>query len=152
MSTEDDNTPPLHVASMFVKTITVRDPDTGGNVELEIRKLSTGPMVGIDGSYLDQDVGPVYSPYDKGVAIHIPDDEDPVTETGRWDDDSIQFPRLLAEIYALGLTPDQVQGLEVSMDLTMHKLFALFARAEAAWERIKQQVMEDKDQCPQQKT
>ena len=33
-------------------------------------------MVGIDGSYLEQDVGPVYSPYDKGVKLNIPDDEE----------------------------------------------------------------------------
>jgi len=64
------------INTKFVKSITVTDPDTGGEVEIEIRKLDTGAMVGIDGSYLEQDVGAVYSPYDKGIKLDIPDDED----------------------------------------------------------------------------
>jgi hypothetical protein len=53
----------------------VIDPDTNLEVEVEIRKLESGGMVGIDGSWLEQDVGPVYSPYDKNVVLLIPDDE-----------------------------------------------------------------------------
>jgi hypothetical protein len=33
-------------------------------------------MIGIDASYLEQEVGPVFSPYDEGVEINIPDDEE----------------------------------------------------------------------------
>lgn len=59
------------IKSKFVKIISVIDPDSNLPVEIEIRKLETGAMVGIDGSFLEQDVGKVYSPYDKGVEILI---------------------------------------------------------------------------------
>lgn len=61
--------------SVFVTTVTVMDPDSGLPVELEIRKLTiTGAMVGIDASYLEQEVGEVRNPYNPGT-ISIPDDE-----------------------------------------------------------------------------
>jgi hypothetical protein len=60
----------------YVCIITVIDPDSKMPVDLEIRKLASGGMVGIDGSFLEQDVGPVYSPYDYGVELVIPDDEE----------------------------------------------------------------------------
>jgi hypothetical protein len=63
------------IRSQFVTKVTVIDPDSGGPVEIEIRKLESGPMVGIDGSFLEQDVGPVNSPYDLGFTINISDDE-----------------------------------------------------------------------------
>ena len=63
------------IKTKYVQTITVIDPDSGGEVSVEVRKLETGPMVGIDGSYLEQDVGPVFSPYDRDVELNIPDDE-----------------------------------------------------------------------------
>ena len=59
----------------YVTSITILDPDSNLPVELEIRKLESGPLVGIDGSYLDQDVGSVYSPYDRDEELYIPDDE-----------------------------------------------------------------------------
>jgi hypothetical protein len=63
------------IQTKFVQIVTVIDPDTNLEVEVEIRKLESGGMVGIDGSWLEQDVGPVYSPYDKNVVLLIPDDE-----------------------------------------------------------------------------
>ncbi len=63
------------IPSKFVKTITVKDPDTGNDIEVEIRKLATGGMMGVDASYLEQEVGPVYSPFDFGSEVHVPDDE-----------------------------------------------------------------------------
>jgi hypothetical protein len=62
------------IKSTFVRVISVRDPDTLDLVEIEIRKLETGAMMGIDGSYLEQDVGKVYSPYDKNVEIDVDND------------------------------------------------------------------------------
>ena len=62
------------IKTKYVQTITVIDPDSGGDVSVEVRKLETGPLVGIDGSYLEQDVGPVYSPYDRGIELEIPDE------------------------------------------------------------------------------
>jgi hypothetical protein len=68
------------IKTKHVKTIQVVDPDSGGIVEVEIRKMETGAMVGIDGSFLEQDVGEVYSPYDgydAALQLEIPDDEEP---------------------------------------------------------------------------
>ena len=63
------------IESKFVKVIEVIDPDTNAPIEIEIRKLDTGAMIGLDGSYLEQDVGVVYSPYDRAEIINIPDNE-----------------------------------------------------------------------------
>lgn len=67
--------PPVPIATKYVQTVTVIDPDSHLEVEVEIRKLETGAMVGIDGSWLDQDIGPCYSPYDRNMRLVIPDDE-----------------------------------------------------------------------------
>lgn len=53
-------------------------------------------------------------------------------------DDSIQFPRLLAEIRACGLTKEQYQFLKESMDLNRNEIDELLQRAEVAWGGIKQ--------------
>jgi hypothetical protein len=61
----------------FIQLVTVRDPDSGLDVELEIRKdLAFGALVGLDGSYLDEDVGPVFDPYNRGGELEIRDDEE----------------------------------------------------------------------------
>lgn len=70
-----DTAADVTIPSRFVANVTVEDPDSHAEVELEIRKLDTGAMVGIDGSFLESDVGPVYSPYDCGVEVEIPDTE-----------------------------------------------------------------------------
>jgi hypothetical protein len=59
-----------------------------------------------------------------------------------WKNNSIQFPRLLAEIRAVGLTSEQIQDLTSSMDLTKGQLAELFERAEDEFERLKN------DRCP----
>jgi hypothetical protein len=66
------------IKTKLVQTVTVIDTDSNLPVELEVRKLESGGMVGIDGSWLAQDEGPTYSPYDKGVELVIPDDEEDV--------------------------------------------------------------------------
>ncbi len=54
-----------------------------------------------------------------------------------WHDNSIQFPRLLAEIAAtVELTEDQWDDLLASMDLETDDLRELFDRAQEAWEGI----------------
>lgn len=52
-------------------------------------------------------------------------------------DNSIQFPRLLAEIVAVGLTDEQIEGLAVSMDLDTSEVHELFIRAEKEWDVIR---------------
>lgn len=59
----------------FVTRVDVVDPDTNQLVTIEIRKcLESGAMIGIDGSFLEQDVDRVRNPYNDGF-LDIPDDE-----------------------------------------------------------------------------
>jgi hypothetical protein len=58
----------------------------------------------------------------------------------RWEDNSIQFPRLLAEIKAVGLTAKQVADLCKSMDISSNDLHELLDRAEEEFERLKEVV------------
>lgn len=58
----------------FVRQITVVDPDTGNDVKVEIYKMDTGAMVGLDASFLEQVEGPLYSPYD--CAVQMEESED----------------------------------------------------------------------------
>ena len=52
-----------------------------------------------------------------------------------WSDDSVQFPRLLAEINACGLSEGQYNDIAGSMDLPRERVDELFDRAEAAWDK-----------------
>ena len=55
-----------------------------------------------------------------------------------WNNDAIQFPRLIAEIMA---TQDlDMVALCDAMDLELPHLNELFDRADAEWERIKEQT------------
>jgi len=59
-----------------VTGVTVIDPDSKLPVAVEIRKcVESGAMVGIDASFLEQDVDEVRNPYNPGL-LDIPDDED----------------------------------------------------------------------------
>ena len=55
----------------------------------------------------------------------------------KWHDNSIQFPRLLAELRAFGLTAQQYTFLQESMDLTTGEIDELLERAETEWQQIK---------------
>lgn len=55
-----------------------------------------------------------------------------------WLDNSIQFPRLLAEIIGVGLTEQQWDDICATMDLDSNNLSELFDRAQAEWEKIKE--------------
>lgn len=71
------------IRSTHVATVTVIDPDTKLPVEVEIRKLESGPMVGLDGAYLaqlDDASDNPNSPYDDNASIIVPDDEPPTGE------------------------------------------------------------------------
>lgn len=54
-----------------------------------------------------------------------------------WKVNSIQFPRLLAELRAAGLTTEQYEKLQDSMDLDLDEIEELFDRAQEAWEEHK---------------
>ena len=63
------------IKSTFVKLITIIDPDNNQPIELEIRKLASGAIVGFDAPYLEAEIGPIFSPYHPGMEVEIPDDE-----------------------------------------------------------------------------
>ena len=72
---------PAHQTT-FIKSITVQDPDTGNDVDLEIRKDNvTGAVVGIDGSYLSNTEDIVFDPYNQGATLNFNDDENKPTGT-----------------------------------------------------------------------
>jgi hypothetical protein len=53
------------------------------------------------------------------------------------DADGVQFPRLLAEINAVGLTDEQYAALRESTGLSDIGIRTIFTRAEQAWDEIK---------------
>lgn len=57
-----------------------------------------------------------------------------------WERDSIQFPRLLAEIWAMGLGLAERSHLCLEMDITPPELDELFERADRRWQEIKDQT------------
>lgn len=58
----------------------------------------------------------------------------------QWQSNRIQFPRLLAEIRAVGLTETQYSDLQASMDLTREEIDLLLERAEDVWQGRKSAV------------
>ena len=58
-----------------------------------------------------------------------------------WNDDSVQFPRLLAEINAIGLSEEQYEELGELMDLEVSEINELFNRAISAFENNKRQIL-----------
>ncbi len=60
----------------------------------------------------------------------------------KWNDNAIQFPRLLAEIRAVGLTKQQYKDLQASADLSQDEVDDLLERAEEVWEGIKETEMD----------
>jgi hypothetical protein len=55
----------------------------------------------------------------------------------KWDDNFLQFARLLDEICAVGLSKEQLEQIGESMDLPQAPLNDLFERARQQWEQIK---------------
>jgi len=55
----------------------------------------------------------------------------------KWKNDSIQFPRLLSEIIAGGLSNKQWNYLLAEMDIDSSELNELFDRAQVKWEKAK---------------
>jgi hypothetical protein len=59
----------------------------------------------------------------------------------RWENDSIQFPRLIAELEAVGAFDGVVmEDLREATDLTNREIGQLVSRAQAAWDRIKAEL------------
>lgn len=70
--------------------------------------------------------------------VIVDDDEDDSTDGSSWEDDSIQFPRLIAELEAQGLfSSEVVEFLAESMDLDSSHVYELVDRAQSRWDEIK---------------
>jgi len=62
-------------------------------------------------------------------------------ETSKWEDDKIQFARLIAEINAnVGISEKDFKSLCESMDLDQSNINKLFDRADSFWEETKANV------------
>jgi len=61
------------IKGKFVQEITVTDPDSNLPVEVTIIKLETGGMIGVDSSFVIEEL-PIYSPFDEGVEIEYTED------------------------------------------------------------------------------
>jgi hypothetical protein len=57
------------------------------------------------------------------------------TQKTLWEQDRIQFPRLLAELRTIGLQGRQYFKLKETMDLEIAEIDELLERAERAWRR-----------------
>lgn len=56
-----------------------------------------------------------------------------------WDNDEIQFPRLIAELKGAGaFTPEVLSAVAASMDLELLDVHELIERAVTAWDRVVQ--------------
>jgi hypothetical protein len=63
----------MKTKAKFVIEVTVIDPDTNNPVGVSIYKEEGGGMMGVDSSYIEQDVGPVTSPHGNGKLKLIDD-------------------------------------------------------------------------------
>ena len=54
-----------------------------------------------------------------------------------WNNNNIQFPRLLSEIFAVGLTNEQMDQLCDSMNLTIDDIDELFHRAQSEFDQLR---------------
>ena len=56
-----------------------------------------------------------------------------------WDNNELQFARLLSELAAAGITEEKLQDCAVSMDLPRHRVTEILIRAELVFENSKPQ-------------
>lgn len=65
-----------------------------------------------------------------------------------WKNDKIQFPRLLTEIRAIGLTSTQYGELHESMDLSRDEIDEILERAEKEWQAHKKRLFGSRPSQP----
>lgn len=110
-----------------VTEIIVKDPDTNGDVAVEIWKDPlSGGIFGVDSSYLEQDTDVVHSPFNNGDLLHLSEDADDTMESGSFEElfqsqaglnaksgmDTLGVGRLLREAE---LDPDKGAELEAML-------------------------------------
>jgi hypothetical protein len=55
----------------YIQEVVVRDPDSGGDVSMEVHKVEGGGMFAIDSSFLEQVTDTIPSPFDDGVVLRL---------------------------------------------------------------------------------
>jgi hypothetical protein len=75
ITTADAGMAATSTRAVHVREIEVMDPYTENTVGVSIYRLAGGGMVGIDSSYLEQDMGPVFSLFDRGIVLDLDDGE-----------------------------------------------------------------------------
>ena len=65
-------------------------------------------------------------------------EKEPPRPPAAWESDNIQFPRMLAEIRAIGFSSGMYEELCASMDLSIDEIDEILERAESAWNKIKE--------------
>lgn len=60
----------MKIKAVYVKEVLVHDPDTNGDVDLQVYKdPESGGMFAVDASYLDQLNSKIPSPFNKGTTL-----------------------------------------------------------------------------------
>ena len=55
----------------LIDSVTAIDPHSGEEVKVAIYLLTTGAMVGVDESFLENTDNPIWSPYDLGDELNL---------------------------------------------------------------------------------
>lgn len=85
----------------FITEITVTDPDSGGEVEIEIHKdMQSGALLGIDSSFIEQMADIIPSPYNEGERLFLSEDA----------------PLFLSQLSALDQIAALLEGKEWNVD------------------------------------
>ena len=71
------------------------------------------------------------------VDKRTPAEKEKALHDRNWKDNRIQYPRLLSEIYAAGLSAKQEQNICKSMDINRAELYELLERADKEFDQIK---------------
>jgi hypothetical protein len=70
-----------------------------------------------------------------------------VMNDAMWERDDVQFPRLISELKAVGLTDAQMEALSQSMGLDRNRIHELLDRGEEVFETIKGQSVAAERDC-----
>lgn len=104
--------------AIFLQTITVTDPDSGGLVELCVYKHDNGGMFAIDASFVEQVLGPIDEDDDDINVLCVDPLSDPSNPTLIWlvEDgwESPKFCTIRGDLVEQGLMVEIQDGIRIS--------------------------------------
>lgn len=122
-----------------------------GSVRDIWRSPATGEVYAIDPSFYENNGNPCDENGDdmvfshSEIASHLLNKSVPSQFVNNWDNDAIQFPRLIEEAQAAGaFTKEVVADMAISMDLEPEQVEELMDRATSKWEEIKNSTIAKK--------